>query len=38
MARVSGEEAAAMVYPGVSFGITGVRPLIDLGQGREQSV
>ncbi len=38
MAKVAGEEAAAMVYAVVSFGVTDVRPLIDFGQGWEQSV
>jgi hypothetical protein len=38
MAKVAGEEAAAMVHATVSFGITEVRPLIDMGQGWEQSV
>jgi hypothetical protein len=38
MAKVAGEEAAAMVHATVSFGVTEVRPLIDMGQGWEQSV
>jgi len=38
MAKVAGEEAKAMVYAVVSFAITEVRPLIDRGQGWEQSV
>jgi len=38
MAKVAGEEAAAMVHAVVSFEITEIRPLIDMGQGWEQSV
>jgi len=38
MAKVAGEEAAKMIYATVSFGVTEVRPLIDMGQGWEQSV
>ncbi len=38
MAKVAGEEAAAMVQAVVTFEITEVRPLIDMGQGWEQSI
>jgi hypothetical protein len=38
MAKVAGEEAAQMVHAVVNFGITEVRPLIDMGQGWEKSV
>jgi len=38
MAKVAGEEAAAMIHAVVSFEITEVRPLIDMGQGWEKSV
>jgi hypothetical protein len=38
MAKVAGEAAAAMVYAVVKFEITGVRPLIDFGQGWEKSI
>lgn len=38
MAKVAGEEAAAMVHAVVIFEITEVRPLIDMGQGWEQSI
>ena len=38
MAKVAGEEAAAMVHAVVTFEITEVRPLIDMGQGWEQSI
>jgi hypothetical protein len=38
MAKVAGEEAAKMIYAAVSFGVTEVRPLIDMGQGWEKSV
>ena len=38
MAKVAGEEAAAMVSAVVSFGVTEIRPLIDFGQGWEQSI
>jgi hypothetical protein len=38
MARAAGEEAAAMIHAVVSFEITEVRPLIDMGQGWEKSV
>ncbi len=38
MAKVSGEEAAKMIYAAVSFDVTEVRPLIDMGQEWEKSV
>jgi hypothetical protein len=38
MAKVAGEEAAKMIYAAVSFSVTEVRPLIDMGQGWEKSV
>jgi hypothetical protein len=38
MAEVAGEEAAKMIYATVSFSVTEVRPLIDMGQGWEKSV
>jgi len=38
MAKVAGEEAAKMIYAAVSFEITEIRPLIDMGQGWEKSV
>jgi hypothetical protein len=38
MAKVAGEEAAEMIYATVSFSVTEVRPLSDIGQGWEKSV
>jgi hypothetical protein len=38
MAKVAGEEAAKMIHATVTFGVTEVRPLIDMGQGWEKSV
>ena len=38
IAKNTGEEAAAMVYAAVSFEVTEVRPLIDMGQGWEKSI
>jgi hypothetical protein len=38
MAKVAGEEAAKMIYAAVSFEITEIRPLIDMGQEWEKSV
>jgi len=38
MAKVAGEEAAKMIHATVSFSVTEVRPLIDMGQGWEKSV
>ena len=36
--EMAGSEAAAMVYAAVTFTITEVRPLIDMGQGWEESI
>ncbi len=38
MAKAAGQEAADMVHAVVRFSITDVRPLIDFGQGWEQSI
>ena len=38
MAKVAGEEAAKMIHAAVSFVVTEVRPIIDMGQGWEKSV
>lgn len=38
IAKVAGEEAGQMIYATVSFEITEVRPIFDMGQGWEQSV
>jgi hypothetical protein len=38
IASVLGEEAAGMIHAAVRFEVTGVRPLIDMGQGWEQSI
>ena len=38
MAKVAGEEAAKMIHATVSFSVTEVRPLIDMGQGWEKSI
>ena len=38
MAKVAGEDAAKMIHAAVSFVVTEVRPLIDMGQGWEKSV
>jgi hypothetical protein len=38
MAKVAGEEAAEMIHAAVSFSVTEVRPLVDMGQGWEKSV
>jgi len=38
IARVLGEEAAAMVYAVVTFDLGEVRPLVDMGQGWESSI
>ena len=38
IARVVGEEAAAMVYAVVTFEVAEVRPLVDAGQGWESSL
>ncbi|PKL61744.1 MAG: pyridoxamine 5-phosphate oxidase [Methanomicrobiales archaeon HGW-Methanomicrobiales-2] len=38
VARAAGEDAAAMIHASVTFEVTEVRPLIDMGQGWEKSV
>jgi hypothetical protein len=38
MAAVAGEEAAEMVHAVVTFEVTELRPLIDMGQGWEKSI
>ncbi len=38
IARVVGEEAAAMIHAVVTFEVGEVRPLVDMGQGWESSV
>jgi hypothetical protein len=38
IALAVGEEAAGMIHAAVRFEVTGVRPLIDMGQGWEQSI
>ncbi|MGA2934185.1 MAG: pyridoxamine 5'-phosphate oxidase family protein [Methanomicrobiales archaeon] len=38
MAKVTGVEATKMIHAAVSFLVTEVRPLIDMGQGWEKSV
>ncbi len=38
IANVAGEEAAAMIHASVTFEVTEVRPLIDMGQSWEQSI
>ena len=38
VARAAGEDAAAMIHASVTFEVTEVRPLIDMGQGWEQSI
>ncbi|MCK8519721.1 pyridoxamine 5'-phosphate oxidase family protein [Methanoculleus sp. 7T] len=38
IARVVGEEAAAMVHAVVTFDVGEVRPLVDMGQGWERSI
>ncbi|MGC9434835.1 MAG: pyridoxamine 5'-phosphate oxidase family protein [Methanomicrobiales archaeon] len=38
MAKVAGEEAAEMMQAVARFGVTEVRPLIDMGQGWEESI
>jgi hypothetical protein len=38
MAKNVGEEAAKMIHAKVSFSVTEVRPLIDMGQGWEESI
>ncbi len=38
IAEVAGEEGAEMMKAAVTFEVTEVRPLIDIGQGWEQSI
>ena len=38
LARVAGEAAAEMIHALVSFEVTEVRPLVDMGQGWEKSI
>ena len=38
LAKVTGEAAAGMIYAGVTFEVTEVLPIIDIGQGWEKSV
>jgi hypothetical protein len=38
MAEVTGEEAIKMIHAAMSFGVTELRPLVDIGQGWEKSV
>lgn len=38
IAKVAGEDAAAMVHASVMFEVAEIRPLIDMGQGWEQSI
>ncbi|MDD3070496.1 pyridoxamine 5-phosphate oxidase [Methanoculleus horonobensis] len=38
VAKVAGEDAAAMIHATVTFEVTEVRPLVDMGQGWEQSI
>jgi len=38
MAKVTGEEATKMIHATVSFSVTEVRPLVDMGQGWEKSI
>ncbi len=38
VARATGEDAAAMIHATVTFEVTEVRPLIDMGQGWEKSI
>ncbi|MDV2482186.1 pyridoxamine 5'-phosphate oxidase family protein [Methanoculleus sp. Wushi-C6] len=38
IASVAGEDAAAMIHASVTFEVTEVRPLVDMGQGWETSV
>jgi len=38
VARAAGEDAAAMIHASVTFEVTEVRPLIDMGQGWEKSI
>jgi len=38
MAKVTGVEATKMIHAAVTFAVTEVRPLVDMGQGWERSV
>ena len=38
IAKVAGEAAAKMIFAAVSFSVTEVRPIVDMGQGWEKSV
>ncbi len=38
IAAAVGEQAAAMIYAAVTFGVDEVRPLVDFGQGWEKSI
>ncbi|KDE56078.1 pyridoxamine 5'-phosphate oxidase [Methanoculleus sp. MH98A] len=38
VAKVAGEDAAAMIHASVTFEVTEIRPLIDMGQGWEKSI
>ncbi|MCC7556524.1 MULTISPECIES: pyridoxamine 5'-phosphate oxidase [Methanoculleus] len=38
VAKVAGEDAAAMIHATVTFEVTEIRPLIDMGQGWEKSI
>jgi hypothetical protein len=38
MAAVAGKEAAAMIQAVVTFEVTELRPIIDMGQGWEKSI
>ncbi len=38
VAEVAGEDAAAMIHASVTFEVSEIRPLIDMGQGWEKSI
>ncbi len=38
LAKVAGEAAASMIHALVSFEVTEIRPIVDMGQGWEQSI
>lgn len=38
MEKIAGEEATEMIYALISFEITAVRPIVDIGQSWEQSI
>ncbi|MCM2466841.1 pyridoxamine 5'-phosphate oxidase family protein [Methanoculleus oceani] len=38
IAQVAGEDAAAMIHASVTFEVSEIRPLIDMGQGWEKSI